>query len=155
KMTYPEQRRVLRMIPGLARAEFVRLGSLHRNTFIDSPRLLAPTLQLRRRGDLFLAGQMIGVEGYVESAAPGLFAAINAARMVSGQPLVEPPRTTALGSLIAYVTDSSHREFQPMNANFGLIPELAGRVHGRAKKIALGERALAAIDSWIAAEAIE
>ena len=82
KMTYPEQRRVLRMIPGLEHAEFVRLGSLHRNTFIDSPRLLRPTLQLKSRDDLFMAGQMIGVEGYVESAAAGLLAAINAARLV-------------------------------------------------------------------------
>ena len=85
KMTYPAQRRVLRMIPGLERAEFVRLGSLHRNTFIDSPRLLRPTLQLQSRDDLFMAGQMIGVEGYVESAAAGLLAAINAARLISGE----------------------------------------------------------------------
>src|SRR5208282_65452 len=90
KMTYPAQRRVLRMIPGLERAEFVRLGSLHRNTFIDSPRLLSPTLQLKSRDDLFMAGQMIGVEGYVESAAAGLLAAINAARSGSGSELVFP-----------------------------------------------------------------
>ncbi len=85
KMTYPAQRQVLRMIPGLERAEFVRLGSLHRNTFIDSPRLLRPTLQLKSRDDLFMAGQMIGVEGYVESAAAGLLAAINAARLAGGR----------------------------------------------------------------------
>src|SRR5437660_5523148 len=91
KMTYPEQRRVFRMIPGLERAEFVRLGSLHRNTFVDSPRLLRPTLQLHRRDDLFLAGQMIGVEGYVESAAAGLLAAINASRLVEGTSIVIPP----------------------------------------------------------------
>ncbi|HYB92059.1 MAG TPA: methylenetetrahydrofolate--tRNA-(uracil(54)-C(5))-methyltransferase (FADH(2)-oxidizing) TrmFO [Candidatus Binataceae bacterium] len=155
KMTYSEQRRVLRMIPGLARAEFVRLGSLHRNTFIDSPRLLRPTLQLRERGDLFLAGQMIGVEGYVESAAAGLLAGINAARLVTARPLVEPPRETALGSLVAYVTDSSRRGFQPMNANFGLMPEMAGAARGRLRKIAIGERALAGTDAWIAREHLE
>lgn len=155
KMTYPEQRRVLRMIPGLARAEFVRLGSLHRNTFIDSPRLLMPTMQLRARSDLMLAGQMIGVEGYVESAAMGLLAGINAARMAAGTELVAPPRESALGSLVAYVTDPERRDFQPMNANYGLMPELPGRARGRAKKLAMGDRALAALTTWIADESIE
>jgi methylenetetrahydrofolate--tRNA-(uracil-5-)-methyltransferase len=155
KMTYPEQRRVLRMIPGLERVEFVRLGSLHRNTFIDSPRLLMPTLQLRAREDLFLAGQMIGVEGYVESAAAGLLAGINAARLAAGRPLIAPPRESAIGSLVAYVTDPTRRDFQPMNANYGLMPELPGRVRGRNKKIAMGERALAALDAWIAADRVQ
>jgi methylenetetrahydrofolate--tRNA-(uracil-5-)-methyltransferase len=150
KMTYPEQRRVLRMIPGLRNAEFVRYGSLHRNTFIDSPRLLTPALNLRARGDLFMAGQMIGVEGYVESAAAGLLAAINVARMVAGRDLIAPPRESALGSLVAYITDASRKDFQPMNANFGLMPELGGRSRGRAKKIELAARALSAIDGWIA-----
>jgi methylenetetrahydrofolate--tRNA-(uracil-5-)-methyltransferase len=99
---------------------------------------------------LFMAGQMIGVEGYVESAAAGLLAAINAARMVAGKELIAPPRVTAMGSLVAYITDTSRREFQPMNANFGLMPELPGRSRGRAKKIELASRALAAIDGWIA-----
>jgi methylenetetrahydrofolate--tRNA-(uracil-5-)-methyltransferase len=155
KMTYPEQRRVLRMIPGLERVEFVRLGSLHRNTFIDSPRLLMPTLQLRAREELLLAGQMIGVEGYVESAAAGLLAGINAARMVAGAPLVVPPRESALGSLVAYITDPERREFQPMNANYGLMPDLPVRARGRAKKLAMGERALAALAAWIAEAALE
>jgi methylenetetrahydrofolate--tRNA-(uracil-5-)-methyltransferase len=155
KMTYPAQRQVLRMIPGLERAEFVRLGSLHRNTFIDSPRLLRPTLQLKSRGDLFMAGQMIGVEGYVESAAAGLLAAINAARLVEGSATIFSPPETALGSLIAYVTDSARRDFQPMNANYGLMPDLAGRVRGREKKIQLGHRALAKMDDWIAGNSIE
>ncbi len=150
KMTYPEQRRVLRMIPGLANAQFVRFGSLHRNTFIDSPRLLSPSLNLRTRPDLFLAGQMIGVEGYVESAAAGLLAAINAARMVAGREPITPPRTTALGSLVAYITDASRTDFQPMNANFGLMPEPAGRSRGRARKIEQAARALCAMDAWIA-----
>jgi methylenetetrahydrofolate--tRNA-(uracil-5-)-methyltransferase len=154
KMTYPEQRRVLRMIPGLQHAEFVRLGSLHRNTFIDSPRLLRPTMQLRARDDLFLAGQMVGVEGYVESAAAGLLAAINAAHLVEARPMVVPPAETALGSLVAYITDASRQNFQPMNANYGLMPALPG-VRGRLKKTALGERALRAIDGWIANNELE
>jgi methylenetetrahydrofolate--tRNA-(uracil-5-)-methyltransferase len=150
KMTYPEQRRVLRMIPGLERAEFVRLGSLHRNTFIDAPRLLRPTLQLQTRDNLFMAGQMVGVEGYVESAAMGLLAAINAARLIATAELVVPPCETALGSLIAYITDGGRRDFQPMNANYGLMPPLAARARDRQKKIAMGERALAALDGWAA-----
>jgi methylenetetrahydrofolate--tRNA-(uracil-5-)-methyltransferase len=155
KMTYPAQRQVLRMIPGLARAEFVRLGSLHRNTFIDSPRLLKPSLQLRARGDLFLTGQMIGVEGYVESAAAGLLAAINASRLVTEGPMVVPPPVTALGSLVAYITDDRRHDFQPMNANYGLMPLLESGARGREKKIAMGTRALAAIDDWITANSIE
>jgi methylenetetrahydrofolate--tRNA-(uracil-5-)-methyltransferase len=155
KMTYPEQRRVLRMIPGLEAAEFVRFGSLHRNTFIDSPRVLEPTLRLRGQRELFIAGQMIGVEGYVESAASGLLAAINAARLLCGQPLVTPPRETALGSLIAYITDPSHVDFQPMNANYGLMPDLKQPIRGRQKKIMMGMRALAAFDEWIKANRIE
>jgi methylenetetrahydrofolate--tRNA-(uracil-5-)-methyltransferase len=149
KMTYPEQRRVLRMIPGLERAEFVRLGSIHRNTFIDAPRLIRPTLQLKTRDSLFLAGQMVGVEGYVESAAAGLLAGVNAANLILNRDLVAPPRETAIGSLIAYITDSTRRDFQPMNANYGLMPAGDGRVRGRQKKVELGRRALAAIDQWM------
>jgi len=150
KMTYPEQRRVFRMIPGLAAAEFVRLGSLHRNTFVDSPALLLATLQLRTEPRLFLAGQLIGVEGYVESAAAGLLAGINAARLLAGAPLVVPPATTSYGSLLAYVTARGRKEFQPMNANYGLFPPLARRLRGREKKLALAERALADFDRWTA-----
>lgn len=150
KMTYPEQRRVFRLIPGLHDAEFVRLGSLHRNTFIDSPRLLRPTLQLRGRNDLLVAGQVIGVEGYVEAAAAGLLAAINAARLIGGRELVVPPAETALGSLVAYITDSGRRDFQPMNANYGLMPELKSGARGRQKKLEMGLRALAAVERWIA-----
>jgi methylenetetrahydrofolate--tRNA-(uracil-5-)-methyltransferase len=155
KMTYPAQRQVLRMIPGLERAEFVRLGSLHRNTFIDSPRLLRPTLQLKSRDDLFLAGQMVGVEGYVESAAAGLLAAINVARLADEKDLVFPPPETALGSLVAYITDSTRRDFQPMNANYGLMPDLSARVRGREKKIEMGRRALNQMAEWIAVNSIE
>jgi methylenetetrahydrofolate--tRNA-(uracil-5-)-methyltransferase len=155
KMTYPEQRRVLRMIPAMEKAEFVRLGSIHRNTFVDSPRLLRPTLQLQTRDDLFLAGQMVGVEGYVESAAAGLLAGINAANLVMNRELVVPPPETAIGSLVAYITDAARRDFQPMNANYGLMPELNFGARGRQKKIEMGTRALIAIDAWIERNQIE
>lgn len=150
KMTYPEQRRVLRMIPGLANAEFVRLGSLHRNTFINSPAVLRPTLQLRNADRTFLAGQLVGVEGYVESAATGLLAGLNAARLASGQPLLVPPRTTSLGSLLGYVTDRVRRDFQPMNANYGLFPAIEVRARGRERRRALAARALREGDQWLA-----
>jgi methylenetetrahydrofolate--tRNA-(uracil-5-)-methyltransferase len=153
KMTYPEQRRVFRTIPGLERAEFVRLGSLHRNTFIDSPRLLRPTMQLRARDDLFVAGQMIGVEGYVESAATGMLAGINLAKLMDRRPLVVPPPDSALGSLVAYVTDERRMDFQPMNANFGLMRPLETRApRGRARRIEMGKRALASFQDWIFGE---
>ncbi len=148
KMTYPEQRRVLRMIPGLAEAEFVRLGSLHRNTYIDSPRLLDSSLTLRGRPDLFFAGQLVGVEGYVESAATGLLCGINAARHVQGEAASVPPATTALGSLLAYISDRGRKDFQPMNANYGLFPALSRRCRGKEKKAKLGERALAEFGAW-------
>jgi len=151
KMTYPEQRRVLRMIPGLERAEFVRLGSLHRNTFIDSPRVLMPTLQLVARPETFLAGQLIGVEGYVESAAAGLLAGINLGCLLTGEPLRVPPPSTALGSLLAYVTDRSRRDFQPMNANYGLFPPIECRERGREKRRRLGERAQHDFATWMGA----
>ncbi len=150
KMTYPEQRRVFRMIPGLEKAEFVRLGSLHRNTFINSPRVLDPTLSLRRRPRTFIAGQLIGVEGYVESAATGLLAGLNIARMLAGEPCVVPPATTALGALLAYVTDPRRKDFQPMNANYGLFPPLPGRERGREKRERLARRALHDLEEWMA-----
>jgi methylenetetrahydrofolate--tRNA-(uracil-5-)-methyltransferase len=148
KMTYPEQRRVFRMIPGLARAEFVRLGSLHRNTFVNSPALLLPSLQVIGRKRLFLAGQLVGVEGYVESAATGMLAGMNAARILHGEAPLSPPRTTALGSLLAYVTQRGKKGFQPMNANYGLFPPLTRSLRGRDKKLALAERALAELARW-------
>ena len=148
KMTYPEQRRVFALIPGLAKAEFVRLGSMHRNTFINAPLHLAPTLQWRRRPTLFFAGQMTGVEGYIESAATGMLAGINAARLLAGDDPVVPPITTALGSLLAYITDSERKQFQPMNVNFGLIPPLAKRLRGKAKKEMMSRRALADLTAW-------
>jgi len=152
KMTYPEQRRVFRLVPGLEKASFVRLGSLHRNTFINSPAALRATLQLRREPRLFLAGQLVGVEGYVESAATGILAGLNAVRLLGDRPLLMPPATTALGSLLAYVTDRTRRDFQPMNANYGLFPALttAKRVRGRERRRQLGERALHDSAAWMA-----
>jgi methylenetetrahydrofolate--tRNA-(uracil-5-)-methyltransferase len=148
KMTYAEQRRVFALIPGLARAEFVRLGSLHRNTFINSPRHLLPTLQWRGRARLFFAGQITGVEGYIESAATGLLAGINAAKLIAGELPVAPPATTALGALLRYISDPERKRFQPMNVNFGLIPPLAARRHGKAKKEMMSRRALADMSAW-------
>lgn len=125
KLTYGEQQRIFRMIPGLEQADFARLGSIHRNTFVCAPELLEPTLQLKSRPDLFLAGQLSGVEGYVESTAMGLLAGINASRMVRGQSLLTPPPETALGALITHLTQSDPKHFQPSNVTFGLFPEWA------------------------------
>ena len=149
KMTYPEQRRVFALIPGLENAQFVRLGSLHRNTFINAPAHLEPTLQWRRRSTLFFAGQMTGVEGYIESAATGLLAGINAARLLAGRALIVPPPATALGALLRYITDRERKKFQPMNVNFGLLPPLAEHLRGKAKKESMARRALVAMDAWL------
>ncbi len=154
KMTYPEQRRVFRTIPGLENAEFVRLGSLHRNTYIDSPKSLERDLTVIGDSGLFLCGQLVGVEGYVESAATGLLTGVNAARRALGMDTVTPPPTTALGSLLDYVTDRSRKSFQPMNANYGLFPALGNRLRGREKKLALGERAMAEMTAWMETEGL-
>lgn len=156
KMTYPEQRRVFRMVPGLEGAEFVRLGSLHRNTFVNSPRALRATLQLRGDDAVFLAGQIVGVEGYVESAATGILAGMNAVRQLRGDVLLAPPPTTALGSLLAYITDRTRREFQPMNANYGLFPPLPEkpRYRGRERRQKLGERAQRDAARWMEASGL-
>jgi methylenetetrahydrofolate--tRNA-(uracil-5-)-methyltransferase len=150
KMIYPEQKRVFSLVPGLEHAEFVRFGSLHRNTFIEAPRHLQPTLQWRSRPTLFFAGQITGVEGYVESAASGLLAGVNAARLVHGREPIAPPATTALGSLLAYITDPARKDFQPMNANFGVIPPIGSRIKGREKKQIMADRALKDLDNWLA-----
>ncbi|MGH7844393.1 MAG: methylenetetrahydrofolate--tRNA-(uracil(54)-C(5))-methyltransferase (FADH(2)-oxidizing) TrmFO [Candidatus Binatia bacterium] len=149
KMTYAEQRRVFCQIPGLAQAEFARFGSLHRNTFIDSPRHLLPTLQWRGDSRIFFAGQITGVEGYVESAATGLLAGINVARILRGKEAVVPPPNTALGSLLAYISDSTRKNFQPMNASFGLLPPLSATARGRAKKELMAMRALSDLERWV------
>lgn len=129
-LKWGDQRRVLRMIPGLQQAEFMRYGMMHRNTYINSPRLLHPTLQYRRRTDLFFAGQIIGVEGYMGNAASGLLAGVNAARLLTGRHPLILPTTTMLGALCHYVTHAEARHFQPMKANFGLFsppPEKMGK----------------------------
>lgn len=121
-LKWGEQKRIIQLIPGLENAEIVRYGVMHRNTFINSPSLLKPTYQARTRDTLFFAGQMTGVEGYVESAASGLLAGINAAKMVAGEDLIVLPRETMLGSMAHYITTTDGKHFQPMNANFGLVP---------------------------------
>ncbi len=149
KLTYPEQRRVFRMIPGLEHAEFLRLGSLHRNTFINSPQLLRDTLQLKVRGTAFFAGQLVGVEGYTESAAMGGLAGINAARGLAGLPLVTPPPTTAHGSLVTYITTTDPRHFQPINTNYGLFPPLPSNIRDKEqKRRKIGQRALEDLEAW-------
>jgi methylenetetrahydrofolate--tRNA-(uracil-5-)-methyltransferase len=151
KLTYGEQKRILRMIPGLERAEFARLGGLHRNTFINSPRLLDGHLALRARPDVRFAGQITGVEGYVESAAIGLLAGRFAAARAAGGSPAPPPATTALGGLLHHITGgASAATFQPMNINFGLLPPLAGQVKRAERKPALARRALADLDAWLA-----
>jgi methylenetetrahydrofolate--tRNA-(uracil-5-)-methyltransferase len=121
-LRFPEQKRVFRLIPGLENAEFLRFGQIHRNTFIQSPRVLQPTLQTRTRPDLFFAGQICGVEGYVESIATGLMASINACRLAEGRDPVVPPAGTACGSLVRYIAFADPDGFQPANISFGLLP---------------------------------
>jgi methylenetetrahydrofolate--tRNA-(uracil-5-)-methyltransferase len=141
-----DQKRVFRMIPGLENAEFVRWGSIHRNTFIDSPRLLTESLQLKKRRDIFFAGQITGVEGYMESVAMGLLAGINAFREGTGISPVVPPPTTAIGALTHYITHSQAIPFQPMNINFGLFPPVPGK--GRKKRQLQAARALEDTKRW-------
>ncbi len=155
KLTWPEQKRIFRMIPGLAQAEFARLGSIHRNTFVCAPELLKPTLQLMTRPDLFLAGQLSGVEGYVESTAMGLLAGINASRMMTRKPLVIPPPETALGSLISHLTQSNPQHFQPSNVSFGLFPDLPPNKDAKIPKLSKQHKgelrssiALTALTHW-------
>ncbi len=148
KLTWPEQRRIFRMIPGLEAAGFVRLGSMHRNTFINSPCLLLPTQQLRNDLRIFFAGQITGVEGYVESAASGLLAGIAAANLIQGKSMPVPPPDTALGALMQHITNADVKHFQPMNVNYGLFPDLPGRIKKIQKRQLLAERALASLDAW-------
>jgi len=150
KLKYGEQARVFRMIPGLENAQFARLGGLHRNTFINSPRLLDGGLRLRADPRLRFAGQITGVEGYVESAAIGLLAGRLAAAEKLGRQQTPPPPTTAFGALLGHITGNANPEtFQPMNANFGLFPPLETRVKKRERKAAYARRALADVDHWL------
>lgn len=148
---WPEQQRILRLIPGLERAEFVRLGQMHRNTFLNAPALLRPTLQFRERAELFFAGQITGIEGYVGSAASGLLAGVNAARFLGGLEPLTLPDTTMLGALCRYITQADSSAFQPMKANFGLLPPLSPPVKQKgARYLAYGQRALADLASCMA-----
>ena len=152
-LLWPEQRRVFRLIPGLENAEFVRLGQMHRNTFLNAPRLLRPTLQYRGRDDLFFAGQITGVEGYVGNAGTGLLAGINAARLMKGEPLWVLPPETMLGALIHYICHADPRHFQPMKANFGILPPLEPPVRNKRQRYArYSERALAALEAFLASQ---
>ena len=150
-LTFGEQKRVFRMIPGLENAEFLRYGVMHRNTYLDSPRLLDATYMLRSRPGLFFAGQMTGVEGYVESTSSGLVAGINAARLVLGKEPLLLPSTTAIGALAHYVSDENVVNFQPMNANFGIVDPLGYKVKGKGKA-ARNEELSARSLAWLDAE---
>ena len=142
-LKWGEQKRIIQMIPGLENAEIVRYGVMHRNTFMNSPELLNPTYQSRKRSNLLFAGQMTGVEGYIESAASGLVAGINAARLAKGEDPVIFPQTTAMGSMAHYITHTSGKNFQPMNVNFGIFPELPERIRDKKERYeAIANRAL-------------
>ncbi|WP_434751695.1 FADH(2)-oxidizing methylenetetrahydrofolate--tRNA-(uracil(54)-C(5))-methyltransferase TrmFO [Paenibacillus amylolyticus] len=154
-LKWGEQKRVFSLIPGLENAEFVRYGVMHRNTFINSPKLLRPTYQFKERPNLFFAGQMTGVEGYVESAASGLIAGINAAKAALGQELVVLPVETTLGSMAQYITTADFKHFQPMNANFGLLPKLETKIRNKKEKNeALANRALDGVARFAASEGL-
>jgi methylenetetrahydrofolate--tRNA-(uracil-5-)-methyltransferase len=149
RLRYPEQQRIFRTIPGLEGAEFLRLGSIHRNSYINAPGALTPQLSLRDDPMVLFAGQLTGVEGYTESTATGLVAAINLSRLLNGLQPVIPPATTMLGALYRYLRDADPRHFQPMNANFGLVDELPETIRDkRAKREKIAERALADMRRW-------
>ena len=150
RLRIPEQQRVLRMIPGLANAEFLRYGSIHRNSYLNSPAALSPHLSARDEPTVLFAGQITGVEGYTESSATGLLAGINLARILGGEEPAIPPPTTMLGALYRYMREADPRHFQPMNANFGLLDDLPQRVRDKKRKREiLAERALRDIQAWI------
>ncbi len=151
RLRIPEQIRVLRSIPGLANAEFLRYGSIHRNSYLNSPDSLGPALQARDGAPLFFAGQLTGVEGYTESLGTGLLAGINLARVMNGESVTTPPPTTMLGGLLRYLREADPKHFQPMNANFGLVDPLEGRVKKDQKKALLVERARRDFAAWRAA----
>lgn len=154
-LKWPEQKRVFSMIPGLENLEIVRYGVMHRNTFINSPKVLTQTYQLKARPNLFFAGQMTGVEGYVESAGSGLIAGINAARMALDQELLYFPHETALGAMARYITHTDAKNFQPMNVNFGIFPEFGERIKSKPERAERhANRALEAIQNFINNQAI-
>jgi methylenetetrahydrofolate--tRNA-(uracil-5-)-methyltransferase len=149
QLKWGEQKRVLRLIPGLERAEFVRFGMIHRNTYVNAPSTLEPTFETRKRPGLFFAGQMSGVEGYVESAASGLLAGLGAALRARGREPLALPEDTALGALGRYIARSDPESYQPTNIAFGLLPELPLRVRDKARRrLAMAERALRSLDAF-------
>jgi methylenetetrahydrofolate--tRNA-(uracil-5-)-methyltransferase len=148
KLTYPAQKRIFRMIPGLENVEFERLGSIHRNTFVCAPLLLEPSLQLKSNPTIYLAGQLSGVEGYVESTAMGLLAGFNAARTLLGKKIIHPPPTTALGALLKHLTETNPDCFQPSNVNFGLFPEWEKKVPKKLRGEKRRDISAAAMADW-------
>lgn len=155
QIKWGDQARVLRLIPGLEQAEFVRFGMVHRNTYINGPKVLRPTWQTRMRNDLFFAGQVSGVEGYVESAASGLIAGRNAAALVRGEALGAPPRTTAIGALAHYVSHADPAHYQPTNITHGIMAPLESPPKDKLKKkLLIAERALADLEAWMSAGAL-
>jgi methylenetetrahydrofolate--tRNA-(uracil-5-)-methyltransferase len=154
-LKYGDQKRILRMIPGLENAEFLRYGQIHRNTYINAPALLEPTLQLRSHPNIFVAGQISGVEGYVESMSTGLMAGRNAVRLAEGLAPLAWPRQTAHGSLAAYISGADPRDYQPANITFDLLPALPPEEHGqfsrdkKARRRRQCERALEALEEFL------
>jgi methylenetetrahydrofolate--tRNA-(uracil-5-)-methyltransferase len=148
-LKFGDQARVLRLIPGLENGKFLRYGQIHRNTYINAPTLLRPTLQMKQHPAIFFAGQICGVEGYVESIATGLLAGIQAAALVAGSEMIAPPRATAFGSLTHYITEADPRKFQPANITFDLLPPLQKKIRDRAERRRLQcELALREFTSW-------
>lgn len=149
-LKFPEQKRVFSLIPALHNAEFVRYGVMHRNTFLDSPRILNSDFSVKDNPNLFFAGQITGVEGYMESAASGIMAGINACRVAEGKSTITLPNDTMIGALSAYISDSSVKKFQPMGANFGVLPELENRPRDKKERgAAYSARALESLDNYL------
>jgi methylenetetrahydrofolate--tRNA-(uracil-5-)-methyltransferase len=148
KLTWPEQRRILRTIPGLENAEFARYGSIHRNTFINSPALLRGSLQLRTKDNIFFAGQITGAEGYIESSAIGLVAGLSVESYLCGRVMTPLPATTAIGAMLHYITHADQKNFQPMNINFGIFPPLAEKAPKKERGRHYAERSLQALGDW-------
>lgn len=149
KLKYPEQKRIFRMIPGLENAEFLRLGSIHRNTYVNAPEVLDDNMQIKAKPGFYMAGQITGVEGYLESAASGLWLGLTLAKQFTGDTLVKPPVETALGALLGHLTNKPEKEFQPSNVNFGLMPGLKKKMKKKFRKEAYGKRAQEAFSVWL------
>jgi|TARA_B100001079_G_C16410279_1_gene515944 methylenetetrahydrofolate--tRNA-(uracil-5-)-methyltransferase len=150
KLTYPEQKRIFRMIPGLENAEFFRFGAIHRNTFINAPDLLSPELDLKTNSGIYFAGQIIGVEGYVESVAMGLLAGLSAVKRIRGEKYFTPPADTALGSLLSHVTGPPRSSYQPMNINYGLFPVGQKKIRNKLERnTMIASKALESLSQWI------